>query len=167
MRHSILNDNKAVLASLLEALQRPFNVVELGAGDGRKVAQMLREFIDRGLSCQYVPIDISAGALQSLNAKIDSQFGDGELNMTCVVADNMQVLRVLLCNSMPSFITSFFELTFAAAPRHRILQGAALGGEALAEGPLGEPAPLPRRQFGQLRARRSRSTPKGRVGNAP
>ena len=38
--HEILDLHKATLTKFLASLHRPFNVIELGAGDGRKVIQV-------------------------------------------------------------------------------------------------------------------------------
>lgn len=44
----------------------PFNVVELGAGDGTKTSVLLEYFLEKNLDFTYSPIDISEGALLSL-----------------------------------------------------------------------------------------------------
>jgi len=44
----------------------PFNLVELGAGIGEKTKILLKRFTELGLEFQYVPIDISEGAMKEL-----------------------------------------------------------------------------------------------------
>jgi dimethylhistidine N-methyltransferase len=44
----------------------PFNLIELGAGDGQKTQVLLEHFLKRGLDFRYVPIDISEAAVQGL-----------------------------------------------------------------------------------------------------
>jgi L-histidine Nalpha-methyltransferase len=44
----------------------PFNLVELGAGDGRKTRVLLEQFLDDGLNFRYVPIDICEAAVRNL-----------------------------------------------------------------------------------------------------
>jgi uncharacterized SAM-dependent methyltransferase len=51
-----------------------FNVVELGAGDGRKTLPLLRHFLDEKMNFSYNPIDISSGALESLEQKMSEVF---------------------------------------------------------------------------------------------
>lgn len=52
-----------------------FNVVELGAGDGAKTKILLKHFIDLGLRFRYVPIDISASAVEGLTRDLEKEFG--------------------------------------------------------------------------------------------
>ena len=44
----------------------PFNLVELGAGDGTKTTVLLEEFTSRNLDFRYVPIDICREAVRDL-----------------------------------------------------------------------------------------------------
>jgi L-histidine Nalpha-methyltransferase len=52
-----------------------FNLVELGAGDGAKTKILLRHFLDLGLRFRYVPIDISASAVEGLTRDLEREFG--------------------------------------------------------------------------------------------
>jgi len=45
---------------------RPVNLVDLGAGDGKKTLILLRQLEKLGIDAQYVPIDISEAAMQAL-----------------------------------------------------------------------------------------------------
>jgi len=60
----ILQNNRRELAALLAGGR--FNLVELGAGDGRKTKVLLEEFLDDGLDFCYVPIDICEAAIKDL-----------------------------------------------------------------------------------------------------
>jgi dimethylhistidine N-methyltransferase len=62
-----------------------FNVIELGTGDGSKTRELLAGFMDAGADISYVPIDISAAAIDALTSqmaeelpglKINPQVGD-------------------------------------------------------------------------------------------
>ena len=44
----------------------PFDLVDLGAGDGRKTRLLLEPLLERGIDVRYVPIDISEPAIASL-----------------------------------------------------------------------------------------------------
>jgi dimethylhistidine N-methyltransferase len=46
--------------------REPFNLVELGAGDGAKTQVLLRHFVEQGLDFRYVPIDICEPAVAQL-----------------------------------------------------------------------------------------------------
>ena len=45
-----------------------FEMVELGAGDGKKTKQLLRELVRRDYDFSYHPVDISANILEHLEA---------------------------------------------------------------------------------------------------
>eukprot|EP00186_Timspurckia_oligopyrenoides_P002407 CAMPEP_0182442954 /NCGR_PEP_ID=MMETSP1172-20130603/1805_1 /TAXON_ID=708627 /ORGANISM="Timspurckia oligopyrenoides, Strain CCMP3278" /LENGTH=354 /DNA_ID=CAMNT_0024638065 /DNA_START=70 /DNA_END=1131 /DNA_ORIENTATION=+ len=51
-------------------------LVELGAGDGTKTSSLIRELIDAGVEVEYIPIDISKYAIQSLLIAIQLEFRD-------------------------------------------------------------------------------------------
>lgn len=53
---------------------KPFNLVELGAGDGRKTAVLLQYILDQKYDVRYVPIDISEAAMDGLVATMEKQF---------------------------------------------------------------------------------------------
>jgi L-histidine Nalpha-methyltransferase len=52
----------------------PFNLVELGAGDGRKTKVILRALIEAKVPFEYMPIDISRQAMESLFSSMNSEF---------------------------------------------------------------------------------------------
>jgi len=53
---------------------KSFNLVELGAGDGRKTSVLLKHFLEQKMDVRYIPIDISQGALDSLEEKMKTTF---------------------------------------------------------------------------------------------
>ena len=50
-----------------------FDLIELGAGDGKKTKILLQHLRDRETNFQYMPIDISQNALDSLEASIEQE----------------------------------------------------------------------------------------------
>ncbi len=64
---------------------QPFNLIELGPGNGRKAAILIDYFLKQGLEFQYVPIDISRGALEELIAALEPKFPD--LKISALVSD--------------------------------------------------------------------------------
>jgi len=58
----------------------PFNMIELGPGNGRKAAILIDYFLHKGLEFQYVPIDISRGALEDLIENLEPKFPDLKIN---------------------------------------------------------------------------------------
>jgi dimethylhistidine N-methyltransferase len=57
-----------------------FNVIELGTGDGSKTRELLSGFIDDGADITYVPIDISAAAIDTLTAQMAAELPDLTIN---------------------------------------------------------------------------------------
>ncbi len=47
-------------------IKEPLNLIDLGAGDGRKTRTLLNRLVDAGADVQYVPIDISEAAVAGL-----------------------------------------------------------------------------------------------------
>ncbi|MEM6770640.1 MAG: L-histidine N(alpha)-methyltransferase, partial [Bacteroidota bacterium] len=60
---------------LLEALDhQPFDLIELGAGDGSKTQYLIEQFLAAGVPFTYRPIDISANALSILGSLINRRW---------------------------------------------------------------------------------------------
>ncbi|MGH1366386.1 MAG: L-histidine N(alpha)-methyltransferase [Calditrichia bacterium] len=69
----------------------PFNLVELGAGDGKKTNVLLKYFQQRKLKFDYVPIDISEGVMKDLVQSMRQQHP--ELKMNGLVAEYFEALK--------------------------------------------------------------------------
>lgn len=74
----ILKSQKGKIAKLMG--NNPFNLVELGAGDGVKTSILLEEFLEQKFEFQYVPIDISESAMQGLINSIQTKLPNIETN---------------------------------------------------------------------------------------
>jgi dimethylhistidine N-methyltransferase len=61
------------------AFNKPFSVVEFGAGDGVKTRQLLKTLIDKGADFSYVPIDISKKAIDELVENMSGHLPDLEI----------------------------------------------------------------------------------------
>ena len=61
--HEIFETQKQ---AILNAFDRPFRLIELGAGDGKKTKVLLNHFVDQHVSFTYSPVDISADILDEL-----------------------------------------------------------------------------------------------------
>lgn len=70
---SILEAYKEQLASLFSNGEKPFHLIEMGAGDGKKTKVLLRYFTARDLNFTYRPIDISQNALDTLLANLKQE----------------------------------------------------------------------------------------------
>lgn len=71
----------------------PFELIELGAGDGTKTIELLKGLLDRNYNFNYSPIDISKNALEGLKAKLDNKLP--ELNVTTKQGDYFGILSSL------------------------------------------------------------------------
>jgi L-histidine N-alpha-methyltransferase len=89
----IFQDKKGEIAGLIGGSQ--FNLVELGAGDGRKTKILLEHFLKAGLDFRYVPIDICEAALEGLIGGLDKH--SPGLPIEGLVADYCDGLK-WLCN---------------------------------------------------------------------
>lgn len=66
---------RAHAGDLLDRFTRsPVNLIDLGAGDGRKTAVLLEHLINAGADVRYVPIDISEEAMRIVVDKMGQRF---------------------------------------------------------------------------------------------
>jgi L-histidine Nalpha-methyltransferase len=70
----IFQTRTAEIHAHLDSDQRPFDLIELGAGDGTKTSLLVDYFLGRGADFAYVPVDISAEALNFLTDKFAREF---------------------------------------------------------------------------------------------
>lgn len=78
---------------ILEALQfdKPFNIIELGAGDGSKTVELLKYFVDRRLDVTYMPVDISSEVTNALTDRLTNSFPS--LKVVPMIGDYFNVLE--------------------------------------------------------------------------
>ncbi len=93
--YEILSEQQPEFSELVQS--EAFNLVELGAGDGRKTSLLLKHFLEKKLDFQYTPIDISKGALQTLITLLDEEMPT--LKAKGIIADYFQGLKWLQSNS--------------------------------------------------------------------
>jgi L-histidine Nalpha-methyltransferase len=70
----ILEANRARITGMVA--DHPFNLVDLGAGDGRKTFTVIEHLASSQADFRYVPIDISEGAMKGLVKKTRARFPD-------------------------------------------------------------------------------------------
>ena len=78
--YEILDTRKADLLRLFTPDKRPFELVELGAGDGLKTKILLGFLAEQNADFAYAPVDISGDALDKLVADVQRQWPDLRLN---------------------------------------------------------------------------------------
>ncbi|MEQ9365266.1 MAG: L-histidine N(alpha)-methyltransferase [Leptospirales bacterium] len=120
--HEILAANAGRISGIMGADQ-PFRLVELGAGDGRKTRLLLDRFTGDDLGFEYVPIDISEGAMGEM---IDSVVRDyPEMNATGLVCEYNHGLSFLKADQKRNLVlflgSSIGNFTFEQA--HRFCRG--------------------------------------------
>lgn len=97
----ILRAKRGEIAGLIK--DRPFNLVELGSGDGRKTRLLLESFLKTGLDFRYFPVDISESAMRRLTQSLNIDLP--ELEAHGVVAEYFTGLRwVGRMNSRPNLV---------------------------------------------------------------
>ncbi|MEJ2636249.1 MAG: L-histidine N(alpha)-methyltransferase [Calditrichia bacterium] len=88
---NVFQNQQDEIAALVKGTK--FNLVELGAGDGRKTSILIRNFLDKGFEFRYVPIDISESAMKTLMNSFSRQFPD--LESSGIVAEYFNGLKWL------------------------------------------------------------------------
>lgn len=73
--------------------REPVNIVELGAGDGRKTKILLQALMKQKVLFEYIPIDISRQAMADLFEAMGSVFKDQPLMVHGIVGDYVQAVR--------------------------------------------------------------------------
>ena len=68
--YEILGSNKDILQKMFTEQPKPFNIIELGAGDGLKTEILLTHFSKNNIRFIYTPIDVSANVLKALKARL-------------------------------------------------------------------------------------------------
>ncbi|GAB5401563.1 MAG: L-histidine N(alpha)-methyltransferase [Aureisphaera sp.] len=66
----IFHTHTAEISNLFKGNGNGFDLIELGAGDGKKTKVLLRHFSENGLDFVYKPIDISQNAIDALSASL-------------------------------------------------------------------------------------------------
>ncbi|MGB3151415.1 MAG: L-histidine N(alpha)-methyltransferase [Maribacter sp.] len=70
---NILEEHKEEIGKLFSEGSETFNLIELGAGDGKKTKIILKELSDTQIDFTYLPIDISQNALDQLTQTIENE----------------------------------------------------------------------------------------------
>jgi dimethylhistidine N-methyltransferase len=91
--YNIFEHSKEEIASSFAAGRQPFNIIELGAGDGYKTKVLLKYFLEQHLNFKYMPIDISANVLETLKSDLEENFNG--LNVQPYQGDYFDALKDL------------------------------------------------------------------------
>lgn len=69
---NIFETKREIISKLLN--RKKFNLIELGAGDGRKTSVLINHFLQKKFNFKYIPIDISESAMNNLIDKLNKNF---------------------------------------------------------------------------------------------
>lgn len=75
----IFSNQTEDIFSAFQANSEPFDLIELGAGDGLKTSLLVKYFLQRNANFRYVPIDISSEALNFLTETFNKEFPNLEM----------------------------------------------------------------------------------------
>ncbi|HEX7365592.1 MAG TPA: L-histidine N(alpha)-methyltransferase [Pelobium sp.] len=87
--HEILLTQAAQIFDCL-AFDQPFNIIELGAGDGTKTFNLLSYLLSKNVKFDYIPVDISQEAMNMLTKALQEKLP--QLNIKPAVGDYFEVL---------------------------------------------------------------------------
>ena len=90
--HEILTVRKDEISQSVP--RQPFNLIELGAGDGRKTKVLIDHFIKKQLGFEYIALDISPESVNSLTLSLEEMFSSG-LKVKGVIAEYFDGLKWL------------------------------------------------------------------------
>ena len=93
----IFSEQTDEIFSAFNADDSAFDLIELGAGDGTKTSLLVSYFLRQNTDFTYVPIDISAEALNSLTEKFEKEFP--QLLMQTEQGDYFKTLETLRTKS--------------------------------------------------------------------
>ena len=77
----ILCDQVGAMASVIRFDGEPFDIIELGAGDGSKTLHLLKYLLSDGQEFSYLPVDISGHILHELHSNMQSVLPDLDIKL--------------------------------------------------------------------------------------
>ncbi|MFQ6603168.1 L-histidine N(alpha)-methyltransferase [Flavobacterium sp. C3NV] len=101
--HEIFKDKSASIIKALQLNQDTyFELIELGAGDGMKTKELLKELSRENYKFDYIPVDISQNALENLEKDLNQQMP--HIAVKTKQGDYFEVLESLKENQHPKVI---------------------------------------------------------------
>ena len=96
------DQTNALITSLGVQVNRPFDLIELGAGDGSKTFHLLKKLVDQKYDFTYNPVDISNHALEGLESDLNASIP--KLNIEKQQGDYFNILSKLKDNGKQKII---------------------------------------------------------------
>jgi L-histidine Nalpha-methyltransferase len=78
--YEILHSYKDDLLSYFNHTHKPFQIIELGSGDGMKTEVLLKHFVSKGVEFIYTPVDLSANVLDQLQTRLLKKLPELNIN---------------------------------------------------------------------------------------
>ncbi len=75
--------------------RQAFNLIELGAGDGRKTVLLIEHLIRKNLDFEYITLDISPESINDLSFMLEEMFPSARLKVTGIIAEYFDGLKWL------------------------------------------------------------------------
>ena len=94
--------SEAIIASFGINKNEEFDLIELGAGDGKKTQHLLKKLIEKDFKFKYMPVDISKNSLSVITSRMKKLFPD--LKTEARQGDYFEVLDDLLNSDQPKII---------------------------------------------------------------
>lgn len=95
--HEIFKSRKEAIAEAFTSTGSSFDLIELGAGDGKKTKVLLKQLLQMPLDFSYIPIDISANAVSKLKQSLSEELPllevKGEIGEYFDVLEQLQQLN--------------------------------------------------------------------------
>ena len=93
---------QALITALGQSPNQPFEILDLGAGDGRKTIHLLKGLLDQDYDFTYRPVDISPHVLSELKNYLYSELNG--LKIESIAADYFSQLSELCSTDKPQII---------------------------------------------------------------
>ena len=94
--------SEAIIRSFDISENEDFELIELGAGDGKKTQHLLKTLLDKKFNFKYIPVDISQNSLSVITERMENLFHDLEIDAK--QGDYFQVLDELFLSDKPKVI---------------------------------------------------------------
>ncbi len=105
----IFNKHINTITNLIS--DQPFQLIELGSGDGGKTQLLIESIVNKKIDLQYYPIDISEGAIRDLVSTLKSKYSNTTLKVNGLVGDYFVGLKNLTKKSNHRNMVLFLGVT--------------------------------------------------------
>lgn len=94
--------SEAIISAFNINENQEFELIELGAGDGKKTQYLLEKLLEKHLKFKYIPVDISQNSLDVISTRLKKIFPN--LHIEAMQGEYFQVLEALFQSKNPKII---------------------------------------------------------------